>query len=310
MRDEDGRQGEGEGKRYRLRIVIVSWNVDDDLRVCLRSVFAGSRQDDYEVWVIDNASSDGTVAMVREEFPQVRLVCNEENRGFAAANNQGLADADADYCLLLNPDTLVPEGGLGALADFAEMHPKAGVIGAKLVNPDGSLQYSARRFPTVRAAIFRNTAFGRWFPGAHSPQEYLMTDWDHNDARVVDWISGACMLIRREALEAIGELDEGFFWGSEDVDYCFRARSAGWQVMYTPEPTIVHAIGRSTSQAVVQTIVRTHYGMQRLYRKHLARKPMTRSLVFIGVWLRAGLLICSHCVRLAIARMRSLLRRG
>lgn len=310
MRDEDGRQGEAEGKRFRLRIIIVSWNVEDDLRVCLRSVCAGSRQDEYEVWVIDNASSDGTVAMVREEFPQVRLVCNEENRGFAAANNQGLADADADYCLLLNPDTIVPEGGLEELLAFADAHPQAGVIGAKLVNPDGSLQYSARRFPTVRAAIFRNTAFGRWFPGAHSPQEYLMTEWDHNDARIVDWISGACMLIRREALAAIGQLDEGFFWGSEDVDYCFRARSAGWQVMYAPEPVIIHAIGRSTSQAVVATILRTHYGMQRLYRKHLARKPMTRSLVFIGVWLRAGLLICSHCVRLVVARMRSLLRRG
>ncbi len=308
MRDEDVRQAEAEGKRYRLRIVIVSWNVREDLRVCLRSVSGGNRQDDYDVWVIDNASSDATVEMVREEFPQVSVVCNEENRGFAAANNQGLADADADYCLLLNPDTIVPEGGLEALLDFAEMHPKAGVIGAKLGNPDGSLQYSARRFPTVRAAIFRNTAFGRWFPGAHSPQEYLMTDWDHNDARVVDWISGACMLIRREALEAIGGLDEGCFWGSEDVDYSFRARSAGWQVMYAPEPVIVHAIGRSTSQAVVATIIRTHYGMQRLYRKHLARKPMTRSLGFVGVWLRAGLLICSHCMRLMVARVRSLLR--
>ncbi len=287
----------------------MSWNVQADLRKCLRSVFQSDADASFEVWVVDNASTDATVAMLRQEFPQVKLICNETNAGFAAANNQGLKAAEADYYLLLNPDTIVPEGAFAKLLEFADAHPEAGAIGPKLANPDGSLQCSARRFPTITAAVFRNTVLGRLFPRSASPGHYLMTEWDHSDAREVDWVSGACMLIRREALEQVGYLDEAFFWGSEDVDYCFRLHRAGWQVMYSPEPVIVHAIGKSTSQVVIPTIIRTHRSMWRLYSKHLARNLLSRAVVAVGVWLRAGLLIASYQARQVLARLRRLFRK-
>ncbi len=284
----------------------MSWNVQEDLRKCLQSVLEGNAEDGLAVWVVDNASTDGTVEMLRHEFPQVKLICNETNAGFAAANNQGLKAADADYYLLLNPDTVVPEGAFAKLLQFADAQPGAGAVGPKLVNPDGGLQHSARRFPTITAAIFRNTALGRLCPGAASPSHYLMTEWDHDEAREVDWVSGACLLIRRDALEQVGYLDEGFFWGSEDVDYCFRLHQAGWLVMYNPEPIIVHAIGKSTSQVVIPTIIRTHRSMRRLYNKHLARNFLSKALVGVGVWVRAGLLIASYLTRQLLARPRRL----
>ncbi|HCU35685.1 MAG TPA: glycosyltransferase family 2 protein [Armatimonadetes bacterium] len=307
---DEGAVGDNDqaGNRTRLCVIIVSWNVSDDLRVCLESVYAGNGGD-FEVWVVDNASSDGTVEMLRERFPQVRLIANTANRGFAAANNQALADADADYFLLLNPDTIVPEGAFDTLLRFADAHPEAGVIGPKLLNRDGSLQYSARRFPTFAAAVYRNTPFGKLFPGARAPQDYLMVDWDHNDARAVDWVSGACMLIRREALAEVGLLDEEFYWGSEDVDYCFRMRHAGRGVLYTPEPAIIHAIGSSTSQVVIRTIIRTHRSMHRLYSKHLARNPLSRGLIWLGIWSRAGLLIVEHSGAWVWTQLKSVVRR-
>lgn len=296
-----------DNRQRRLCVVIVSWNVQRDLRACLDSVYSGNVGVDFEVVVIDNASSDGTVEMVRDEFPQVRLIDNDYNAGFAGGNNQGLRVVAADYYLLLNPDTVVPAHAFERLLDFADAHPEAGLVGPKLLNVDGSLQYSARRFPTVSAALFRNTAIGRWFPNASSPGHYLMTDWDHDSARQVDWLSGACLLIRHLALAEVGDLDEGFFWGSEDVDYGFRMHKAGWEVWYTPEPAIVHAIGQSTSQAVLQTIIRTHRSMRRLYAKHLARNPFSRALVSVGIWLRAGVLMVSHMNRAAVARVRFVL---
>lgn len=276
-----------------LSVIIVSWNVKEDLEKCLNSL----RQNDLalEVIVVDNASTDGTVQMLAER-QDVTVIANEENRGFAAANNQGLAVARGEYLLLLNPDTIVPAGGLQKLVDFAEKHPEAGIIGPRLLNPDGSLQYSCRRFPTIRAAMFRHTILGRLFPHEEATRDYLMQDWDHTQAREVDWVSGAALLIRRAAYDVVGGLDEGFFWGSEDVDYAFRMHQAGWKVLYSPEPAIIHAIGRSTDKAVVPTIIRTHRSMQRLYSKHLARTFLERVLVTVGVWLRAGLLLVSVTV--------------
>lgn len=281
----------------RLSIIIVSWNVQGDLRNCLQSLLEGNAEVAAEVIVVDNASVDGTVAMLRSDFPTVHLVANADNRGFAAGNNQGLPLARGQWLLLLNPDTLVPAGGLEALLAFAAQHPEAGVIGPRLLNADGSLQHSCRRFPTIWAALFRHTFLGRLFPRAHWMQEYLMAEWCHDTPREVDWVSGACLLISRQAYTRVGQLDEGFYWGSEDVDYCYRVHQAGYQVLYTPEPAVTHLIGRSTDQVIVPTIIRTHRSMQRLYTKHLARNWFSRLLVTAGIWVRAGLLITSVWLR-------------
>lgn len=273
----------------RLSIVIVSWNVSEDLALCLDSL-RSNNDVCFEVIVVDNASVDDTLTMLKR-YPEVQVIANSENRGFAAANNQGLAVAAGQYMLMLNPDTVVPAGAISQLLAFADDHPEAGVIGPRLLNSDGTLQASCRRFPTVRAALIRHTFLEHLLPHAAAIREYLMSDWDHESPREVDWVSGACMLIRRTAWEQVGPLDEGFYWGSEDVDYCFRMHQAGWKVLYTPQPAITHAIGRSTTQAIVPTIIRTHRSMQRLYAKHLARSWWAKTVVTAGVWLRAGLLI-------------------
>lgn len=289
-------------ERLPLSIIIVSWNVQRDLRLCLESL-RNNPEVEREIIVVDNASSDGTLDMLRE-FPEVHLIANPDNRGFAAANNQALAVARGEWLFLLNPDTIVPQGALKTLMDFAQAHPEAGAVGPRLLNTDGSLQYSCRRFPTVRAALYRHTIFGRLFPRARAAQEYLMAECDHTSVQEVDWISGAAMLINRRAYDQIGGLDEGFYWGSEDVDYCFRLHHTGWKVFYTPEPAITHAIGRSTDRVIIPTIIRTHRSMQRLYTKYFTRNLAQRLLVTAGIWVRAALLIASVWVRLQFLKLK------
>ena len=293
-----------------LSICIVNWNVRDDLRRCLDSLRAQAI-DGVQIIVVDNASTDGSVAMLRDEYPEVELIANPDNRGFAAANNQCFEVSTGTCVLMLNPDTIMPPEGLKTLLAFAESHPRAGAVGPKLLNSDGSLQSSCRRFPTITAALFRNTFLGRWFPRARAAQTYLMADFDHIQPAQVDWVSGACMLLRREALEQVGGLDTSFFWGSEDVDLCWRLHKAGWDVTYTPAPQVTHVIGRSTDQVVVPTILRTHRSMYRLYSKHLAHNPLSRGLVWLGVWLRAYLLILSwHLRQLVTPLLVWIARRG
>ncbi|MGI5816643.1 MAG: glycosyltransferase family 2 protein [Armatimonadota bacterium] len=283
-----------------VSVCIVSWNVADDLRACLESVGAQRNPPTFEIIVADNASSDESVSMIREQFPEVELIVNDENLGFAKATNQTLRAARGRYLMMLNPDTVLQPDSLAKLVAVADAHPEAGIVAPRLIYPDGSLQYSCRRFPTIAAAVYRNTLFGRLFPGARPAAEYIMRDCDHDTEHDVDWASGACLLIRREAYEQVGELDEGFVWGSEDVDYCFRMHRAGWSVLYSPVTDVVHAVGRSTDQAVVPTIMRTHRGMYRLYAKHFAPHAAARGFVWLGVWLRAGLLIVSWEARRAI----------
>lgn len=297
-----------------VSVCIVSWNVAGDLRACLESIRAQQTPPSFEVIVADNASVDDSVEMLREDFPEVQLILNEENLGFARATNQTLRAARGRYLLMLNPDTVLEPDSLRKMVAVADLRTDAGIIAPKLIYPDGSLQYSCRRFPTIAAAIYRNTVLGRLFPHAHAAAEYIMADCDHDTQHEVDWASGACLLIRREAYAEVGELDEGFVWGSEDVDYCLRMHRSGWKVLFAPVTSVVHAVGRSTDQAVVPTILRTHRGMHRLYSKHFAPNVLARALVWLGVWLRAGMLIASwetrRIVTAMLGRLRGLWRRG
>lgn len=273
-----------------ISVCIVSWNVAADLRACLQALEDQRGDVGFQIIVVDNASADGSADMVARDFPGATLIRSDKNLGFARACNVALNSAHGRYLLLLNPDCLLPAHGLLELMHRADEHPDAGLLGPKLVNPDGSLQYSARRLPNIKAAILRNTFLGRLFPGSVAVDDYLLADWDHQSVREVDWLSGACLLVRRSALKEVGLLDEGFFWGSEDVDLAVRMNKAGWRVLYTPEPQVVHAIGRSTDHVPWRTIFRTHHSMFRLYRKHLTRSPLHTAVVWLGVWLRAILI--------------------
>jgi len=277
-----------------LSVCIVNWNTSTDLEQALASVLQpdpGLRQ---EVIVLDNASQDGSADMVRGRFPGVTLIQSARNLGFAAGYNRAAAQARGRHLLMLNPDTVVAPGALGRLVRFLDHHPGAAAVGPRLLNSDGSLQLSCRRFPRPMAALLRNTLLGRLIGGRDRfTREYLMANWDHATTREVEWISGAAMAIRREAWGKVGGFDEGFFMYAEDMDWCLRAHQAGYTIHYLPEAVITHRIGRSSDQRPLAMVVEFHRSMVRFYRKHYAPHwPWgLRWVPTAGIWLRAGLVL-------------------
>jgi len=273
-----------------LTVIVLNWNTRNDLRACLASLVDQQHEHAIEIIVADNASADGSREMVAAEFPQVRLVVHSQNLGFCAGNNRAVPDNPGRYVLFLNADTRVTHCALDTLIRFADEHPDAGIVGPRLLNLDGSLQYSCRRFPNLGVGFFRNTLLGRLFPRNRFTQDYLMADWDHSTPRDVDWVSGAALLIRREVLRATGGFDEGFYMYCEDVDLCYRVHELGWRVMYCPAAVIYHAIGRSSDQVPTRATYAFHRSMYRFYRKHYARKTpwFVRPLILPGLVLRAS----------------------
>lgn len=250
-----------------LSVIIVNWNVRDLLRRCLESVFASPFGGSLEVLVVDNASADGSGEMVRTEFPQVHLIANAENRGFPAANNQGLALARGRYILLLNPDTEVVGDALQAMVAFADAHPDVGVVGPQLLNPDGSVQSSRRRFPTLATALWESTWLQPYAP-RRLLERYYVLDRPDDEIQDVDWVTGAALMVRREAVEEVGPLDEGFFMYSEELDWCRRFREAGWRVVYLPTARIVHHVGKSSEQVLPARHIHFQTSKVRYFRKY------------------------------------------
>jgi len=223
----------------------------------------------FEVIVVDNASTDGSADMVEKLFPWVRLLRMTTNLYFTGAHNKALSVRNAPHAFLLNSDTVVHRGALKTLMEFSIAHPEAGVIGPKLLNPDGSLQFSCRRFPNPVAALFRNTVLGKMFPNNRFTREYLMTEWSHDTPTEVDWVSGAAMYVTHKAMEQTGLLDPNYVMFCEDVDWCWRIHKAGFKIMYLPQSVITHAIGRSTNQAAKKMLIRFHASMLRFYRVNM-----------------------------------------
>lgn len=257
-----------------LSIIIINWNTCDLLANCLDSI-AHTRGDlDLEIIVIDNASDDGSQAMIRQRYPHVRLIANQANTGFARANNQGLAVSQGRYSLLLNSDTIVLPGSLPALVDIADNYTDSGIIGCKLLNSDGSLQESWASFPTFWSEILgRNFRAGRLVDETHHLYD-------------VDWVGGACLLVRPAAIEAVGGLDESFFMYSEEVDWCFRMRQQGWQVYYLASAKIIHLGGGSASRASTTQLIRLYESKIRFFAKHYGTWQATLlrySLVFVNI---------------------------
>lgn len=273
-----------------LTVTICSWNTQADLRACLASLEAERASLDFEVLVVDNASQDGSPEMVEREFPWVRLLRQSENLGFTGGHNLAMAERKGRHAALLNSDTVVHPGALTALLSAME-EPGVGIVGPKLLNPDGSLQFSCRRFPNPVAAAFRNTLLGRWFPNNPYVREYLMQEFDHTERRDVDWLSGAALFIRKDVLDKVGGLDPRLFMYCEDVDLCKRCWDAGWRVVYVPQAVVTHAIGRSTDQVADKMIVRFHRSMLRYYSKHLLSRVWwpVRPLAWLGAAAALGL---------------------
>lgn len=289
-----------------LTIQIVNWNAREPLRAALSSILANPPRFAYEILVLDNASSDGSVQMLEKEFPEVKLIVSESNLGFSKGHNLAARAAQGRYLFILNPDTEVLPGALDALVQYAERHPEIGIIGPKILNPDGSLQYSCRRFPNPAAALFRNTPLGKLFPNNPYTRDYLMTDWDHNSVREVDWVSGAALFIRHEVYQQLGGFDEQFFMYCEDTDLCYRAWQAGYKVVYYPEAHIKHAIGRSTDLVANKMIITFHKSMYLFYKKHYARRTfaLLRPLVPVGLALRASVFLLKNYKDALLRRLK------
>jgi N-acetylglucosaminyl-diphospho-decaprenol L-rhamnosyltransferase len=263
-----------------LTIVIVSWNVAPLLRNCLQSILDSPHAHvdqegllsiaDYslQVCVVDNASCDGSVEMVQREFPWVQLIASAQNLGFTAGNNLALGRYRGRHVLLLNPDTRVVDDALVQLLGALEARPAVGVVGPQLRYPDGSLQPSRRRFPTLMTALMESTLLEQWFPHNRWAQSYRMADTPDDLFQQVDWVTGACMLVRGEVLERVGLLDERFFMYSEELDWCRRIVDDDWQVLYWPQAVVVHYEGQSSDQVIAARHIRFETSKILYFRKH------------------------------------------
>ena len=276
-----------------LVIIIVSWNVRELLRACLQSLLnfpaSALRQ---EIIVVDNASSDDSVEMVRNEFPTVHVIANSTNKGFTGGNNDGLRLADgliaetthADtyhFLFLLNPDTEVQPGALDTLSAYANANPSVGLIGPRLSYADHSLQSSRRRFPTLRVALFESTWWQRFAPH-YALNQFYMRDKADDEACEVDWVVGAAMFVRYAAYQQAGQLDEAnFFMYSEETDWCKRMKDAGWRVAYLPQAEVVHYEGRSSGQVSAQRMRLFNTSKVRYFAKHHGAGQAS----FLRLWL-------------------------
>lgn len=265
----------------KLSIIIVSWNTSALLEKCLASVYAYPPADPFEVWVVDNASTDDSAAMVESYFPQVHLVTNANNVGFARANNQAIPHCTGEYILLLNPDTEVKAKALPTLSAWLDAHPEAGGVGPFLLNPDGTLQTSCYPAPTLMREFWRLLHLD-WLTPYGS---YNMARWDTHTPREVDVLQGACLLVRRMVLEKVGVLDETYFIYSEEVDLCYRIRRAGWSLWWEPQSQVVHYGGQSTRQVKTEMFLRLYQGKVLYFRKHYG--PITTFLYKIILFVTA-----------------------
>ncbi len=251
-----------------VSIIVVNWNTQDNLRDCLRSIYEQAGEIDFEVIVIDNASTDGSVEMVKKDFPQVTLIENSKNRGFAAANNQGIDISQGRYVLLLNSDTVVLDNALAKTVAFANSHPEAAVVGCRVLNPDRTLQPTCFMFPSILNMLLSSTYLYKLFPKNKFFGRERMTWWNRNEIREVDVVTGCFMLVRQDTIKKVGSLDEQFFMYGEETDWCYRFKQAGWKVMFTPVCEIIHLGGQSSRQKRSKMILQLRGSILLFMKKH------------------------------------------
>lgn len=264
-----------------LSVVVVSWNTRALTTACLASLPAAAGPLTWDAWVVDNASSDDSVAAIRAAHPAVHVIANPTNVGFAAANNQGISACAGRYVLLLNSDTVAAPGSLAALVAFADAHPRAGVVGPRLENPDGSFQTGPTPFPSLWTELLSVTGIGRRlsYRGYPSRREAVSLK-----AQRTDYVVGACMLARRQAIDQVGGLDEGYFMYSEEPDWCWRMRLAGWETWFTPEAVVTHFGGQSTRQVREAMLVALYRSKVRFFRRHRgAARAACLTGIFVAV---------------------------
>jgi hypothetical protein len=252
----------------KLSIVIICWNDRKVIGDCLKSIFAGTHKTTFEIIVSDNGSTDDSVRFVHENFPEVRVIENGENLGFSKGNNVGIRASQAEWVLILNPDTVIHDGALDRFVEFADAHPETGAVGCHVVNPDGSYQISARPFPTllgawVAALYLRPLAY---ISNTFLADRYL--GWYGDSEREVDWVSGCCVMVRDSLLQQLGGFDEQFFYHYEEVDLCYRVWKSGVKILFTPQATITHLGGKSVGRFRLRFEIEKQRNRYRYFYKH------------------------------------------
>jgi GT2 family glycosyltransferase len=253
-------------------IGILTYHSRDLLKGLLESIHRNPWKYPYEIVVVDNNSSDDTIAMVEKTWPSVRLVKNPVNRGVAPARNQIFRMSQCEFVIILDVDTEVHPGSLDTLVDTMRAHPEAGIAGPKLVYGDGRLQLSCRPFPTPLNIAIEGTFLRDWFPQSRFVKEYTLQDWDHKELREVDWMYGAALIIRKSVLEQVGLFDEGFFYLYEDMDLCFRVRRSGIKILYNPQAVVTHFLPRERKgifhnrigvhcRSIARYLLKDYYGL-------------------------------------------------
>ncbi|MFN9176001.1 MAG: glycosyltransferase family 2 protein [Synechocystis sp.] len=252
-----------------LSIITVTHNHRQYIERYMQALLPECQKLGAEVIMVDNRSDDDSAYLINQ-YPQVKLHINQKRRGFSANNNYGMAMATGQYLLLLNPDTEVKQDALKNLIDFMEKNPDVGLCGAQLLFPDGTIQPSPRRFPTFGSTIARRTPLRRFLKNSNLNKRHLMFDLNHHHPQAVDWLLGACLMIRREVLTTVGPLDEGFFLYVEDIDWAKRIHQAGWQVFYVPTAQIIHHHIAISDKHFFSRYMWLHLqSMMRYVRKHL-----------------------------------------
>lgn len=282
-----------------LSIVVVTYNSWADVEACLRSVARDADPPEAEVFVVDNASTDGTPDRVREAFPFVKVMDLGENRGFSYANNRAIAESSGRHVVLLNPDTVVTDGALRGLVRFLDETPGAGVVAPRLRYPDGRDQRTARSFPTPAAAVFgRRSPLSRLFPRNRWSVRYMAgSERLDTEAFEVDWVSGACLVVARPVIDRVGPLDEGYFMHWEDADWCYRIKAAGYGVWCDPRGTVFHAEGTSRGGWPPAQVRHFHRSAARYWNRHHARSAPTRAMVATALSLRGESVVAWNLAR-------------
>ncbi|QPF86544.1 glycosyltransferase family 2 protein [Bradyrhizobium genosp. L] len=274
-----------------VSVIIVNWNTRELLRNCLASVISQSRDTSYEIIVVDNASHDGSVSMCERDFPTVKLIANDRNRGFAAANNQAMQVASGRYYLLLNPDTVVLDTAIDRCVAYADSHPDIGVVGCQVLERDGQIQQTGFSFPSAWILFLTLTGLPRLFPHSSIFAKPQLGWWRRDTLEDIDVISGMFMLVRHEAIKQVGVMDESYFIYAEEADWCFRFSKAGWRRVFFPGAQIIHVDGggKSTGQVNVKMLVQLQKSMLIYFRKNLG----------LGQWIAAKtLFLFSNAARL------------
>lgn len=272
-----------------VSILIVNYNTSELLINCIRSIHDQTHSVDYEIIVVDNNSSDGSVRKLRLAFPEVKIIENRRNVGFAKANNQAIVESTGEVILLLNSDTVVLERAIDQSYRFLKNHSDAGVVGCRLLNPDGSLQPSCRSYPSIMNFLSESLFLYRFFPQSKIFGKPYMTFLDYDTIAKVDVVSGAFVMINREVLDRVGLLDDRFFMYSEETDFCYRVKQNGWQIYYYPFAQTIHIGGGTSEQLAVEMFLELHKSHTIFCFKHHPRwyAHVERILIFLGVLLRA-----------------------